>query len=83
VNLIPEPEITLEHFKSLFLDIINKHAPFRKYKIKGHDNPWFSEKLSDLIHDRDLAWSMENPKLSKKRKKKIKEIHQLFRMAIL
>ena len=37
--------------------IINKHAPFRKYKIKGRDNPWFSEQLSDLIHERDLAWA--------------------------
>lgn len=58
MNLIPDPEIALKYFKSLFLNIINKHAPFRKYKIKGCDNPWFSEKLSDLIHDRDLAWSM-------------------------
>ncbi len=40
VNLILEPEIVLQYFKSLFLDIINKHAPFRKYKIKGRDNPW-------------------------------------------
>ncbi len=47
----------LQYFKLLCLDIVNKHAPFRKYKIKGHDNPWFSEKFSDLIHERDLAWS--------------------------
>lgn len=57
VNLIPEPEIELQSFNSLLLDIINKHAPHRKYKIKGHDNQWFSEQLSDLIHERDLAWT--------------------------
>ena len=57
INLIPEPEIALQYFKSLLLDIINKHAPLRKHKIKGRDNPWFSEQLSELIHERDLAWA--------------------------
>lgn len=45
VSLIPDPEMVLRYFQLLFLDIINEHAPLRKYKVKGHDNPRFSELL--------------------------------------
>ena len=61
VNLIPEPELELQYFKSLFLDIINKHAPLRKYKIKGRNNPWFSEHATkQQMRREDYPWSGNN-----------------------
>lgn len=57
VCLIPDPEMALSYFKLLFLDVINRHAPLRKYRVKGRDNPWFSDQLSDIIHERNLAWA--------------------------
>jgi hypothetical protein len=57
VGLMPDPDMALSYFKSLFLDITNKHAPLRKYKVKGRVNPWFTDHLSDKIHERNLAWA--------------------------
>ncbi len=37
--------------------IINRHAPFKKFRVKGRDNPWFSEDLSVLIRERDVVWA--------------------------
>ena len=47
VCLMPDPDMVLSYFKSLFLDIINKHAPLRKYKVKGCVNPLFTDHLSE------------------------------------
>ena len=55
VGLMPDPDMALSYFKSLFLDITNKHAPLRKYKVKGRVDPWFTDHLSDKIHESNLA----------------------------
>ena len=55
---MPDSDMALSYFKSLFLDITNKHAPLRKYKVKGRVNPWFTDHLSDKIHERHLAWAI-------------------------
>ncbi len=39
------------------MGILNKHAPLRRFKVKGRNNPWFSDALSTLFHKRDLAWA--------------------------
>ena len=49
--------MALSYFKSLFSEVANKHAPLKKFKVKGRENPWFSDKLSDIIHKRDVAWA--------------------------
>ena len=52
---MPNPDMALSYFKSHFLDITNKHAPLRKYKVKGRVDPWFTDHLSDKIHESNLA----------------------------
>ena len=57
------------------MDIINTHTPLRKHKLKGRDNPWFSEQLYDLIHERDLAWAtVKKSKTSHLRNKCVSQI---------
>lgn len=44
-------------FMMFFSQIVNEHAPFRRFRVKGRNNPWFSSELSCIIHDRNLAWT--------------------------
>lgn len=57
IELIPDVETAWSFFSDSFQNIVNKHAPIRKYRVKGRDNPWFSPELSDSIHERNLAWA--------------------------
>lgn len=49
-------ETAWKFFHYVFFQIVNKHAPFCRFRVKGRDNPWFSSELS-FIHDRNLAWA--------------------------
>lgn len=56
IALIPDVETAWTFFKDGFMQIINTHAPHRKYRVKGRDNPWFFTVLADhAIHERNLA----------------------------
>lgn len=57
IDLIPDVETAWTFFNEGFTQIINTHAPFRRYRVKGHDNPWFSTELAEIIHERNLAWA--------------------------
>lgn len=57
VCLIPDVELAWSYFKDSFVGILNKHAPLRKFKVKGRNNPCFSDALSTLLHEWDLAWA--------------------------
>ena len=35
IELIDEVEMTWKYFHDVFLQLINKHAPMRKYRVKG------------------------------------------------
>lgn len=50
--------IAWQYFHTLFLKIVNRHAPVRTFRVKGRDNPWFSNELSELLHERNLAWAI-------------------------
>ncbi|KAI4830607.1 hypothetical protein KUCAC02_002226 [Chaenocephalus aceratus] len=39
------------------MKIIDRHAPLRKFRVKGRNNPWFSAELSSLLHERNNAWA--------------------------
>lgn len=34
-----------------------KHAPLRKFRVKGRNNPWFSPEIGSLLKERDVAWA--------------------------
>lgn len=46
-----------DYFYEAFYSLVNKHAPFKKYRVNGRRNPWFTPDLSALLHERDLAWA--------------------------
>lgn len=57
ISLINDVELAWKFFHDVFTNIINKHAPLRKFRVKGRDNPWFSSQLSTLLRERDVAWA--------------------------
>lgn len=52
IALIDDVEIALSFFQNGFLDILNRHAPIHKSRIKGRANPWFT-----VLHKRNVAWA--------------------------
>ena len=46
-----------ECFKTTFIQFIDKHAPLRRYRVCGKDNPWFNENIANLIRQVDSAWT--------------------------
>ena len=46
------------YFKTTFTQFIDKHAPLRRYRVSGKDNPWINENIANLIRQRDSAWFM-------------------------
>lgn len=55
INLIPDLEIAWEFFYANFSALVNKHAPLKRYRVKGRNNAWFSHPLSIMLHERNLA----------------------------
>ena len=51
VTLIPDVESAWSFFLDLLMPIIDKHAPVKKYVVKGRDNPWFSESLTTFMKE--------------------------------
>uniref|UniRef100_A0A0E9XRT2 Uncharacterized protein n=1 Tax=Anguilla anguilla TaxID=7936 RepID=A0A0E9XRT2_ANGAN len=50
-------DLAWNYFKTTFLALINKHAPLRRFRVSGKDNPWFNETISSSIRERDKAWA--------------------------
>ena len=40
-----------------FVSICDKHAPVKKFRIIGRDNPWVSDNLAELIRKRNISWA--------------------------
>lgn len=57
INLIPDLEIAWELFYASFSALVYKHAPLKRYRVKGRNNAWFSPLLSNMLHERNLAWA--------------------------
>ncbi len=57
ISLINDVELAWNFFHNAFIAIINKHAPIRKFRVKGRNNPWFTPELSGLLKLRDAAWA--------------------------
>ena len=48
IDLIPSVEDAWSFFKSNFLTILDKHAPFKKCRTKNRYSPWFTPDLTAL-----------------------------------
>jgi len=58
VALIPTVDEAVAFFQEQFVLIANKHAPFKRHRIKNRDNPWFSHELAQLIQSKNKQWSL-------------------------
>ena len=56
INTFPTLEMAWSFFKSTFGQIINKHAPLIKLRIKDRFSPWFSRDLAALIRQKNALW---------------------------
>ena len=52
-------------WKTLYLDILNKHAPVTKIKIKGNNLPYITSKVRRMIRQRDYLHKKANETGSK------------------
>ena len=50
-----DPEVALGCFMSLFMQIVNKHAPVRKTTVRANGAPWLGNDLKSLMKQRDQA----------------------------
>ncbi len=53
---IADPEVALSYFTDIFNSLENKHAPFKKYRVKRL-NPWLSPEIAEMLRKRDIAWT--------------------------
>ena len=51
-------EQALKHFTNSLVTIFDKHAPFKKFRIKDRSNPWVSSEPSVIPNTRDNAWAL-------------------------
>jgi len=56
IDLIPHVEDAWSFFKDAFITILNKHAPFKKHRIKNRHSPWFTPELNALSKSKNVLW---------------------------
>ena len=56
IDLIPSVEDAWSFFKSNFLTILDKHAPFKKCRTKNRYSPWFTPDLTALDQHKNILW---------------------------
>ena len=49
IDVCADVETAWSYFYLGFMKMIDRHAPLRKFRVKGRDNPWFSAELSSLL----------------------------------
>ena len=47
-------------WKSFFPDVLNKHAPLAKIRVKGNNLPYVTTQARRLIRQRDFLWKKAN-----------------------
>ena len=57
VSLIPDVCTAWDYFDMKFVSFCDKHAPVKKFRISGRDNPWFSDSLEEFIRKRNVSWA--------------------------
>uniref|UniRef100_A0A8K9X2D8 Reverse transcriptase domain-containing protein n=1 Tax=Oncorhynchus mykiss TaxID=8022 RepID=A0A8K9X2D8_ONCMY len=56
IDLIPSVEDAWIFFLNAFLTILNKHAPFKKFRTRNRYSPWFSSDLTALNQHKNILW---------------------------
>ncbi len=55
---ILDEESALEYFTKSFLSITDKHAPFKKLRLKNRSSSWFTPELESVFQERDNTWTL-------------------------
>ena len=53
VNFFDDFNDQVDAFNSLFLDVLNEHAPIKRIKIKSRPNPFITREIRELMRTRD------------------------------
>ncbi len=53
VSDIEDPDDSWVLWRKMFLDVCNKHVPFKTRKVKGYLPPWITPEYKELSHKRD------------------------------
>jgi len=56
-NLIPNVQDAWDFFYTEFINVVNKHAPWKTVRVKGNHLPWINSELISLFRERDKAWT--------------------------
>ena len=59
-NITAEPNEMWAMWKKFFLDVLNKHAPLTKIKVKGNNLPYIDSETRRLIRQRDYLKKKAN-----------------------
>ena len=62
-------------FENIHKDIINKHAPFRTFRVTRPATPWLNEEITKLMGDRDKY----KDKFNKDKKAETETIYKFLR----
>ena len=54
IDMPDDIDPAVEAWNCVFSDVINRHAPVKKTRIKGLHAPWLTTMLSDAMRDRDF-----------------------------
>lgn len=57
IYVIKDIDMAWKCFLDQLQTLINKHAPLRRFRVKGRSNPWFSSEIGNLLRERDVAWA--------------------------
>ena len=65
-------------FENIYTEIINRHAPFRTFRVTRPASPWLTDEIKKLMDDRDKYKN----KLNKDHKAETEEIYKYLRNAV-
>ena len=65
-------------FENIHRDIIDKHAPFRTFRVTRPASPWLNDKIKNLMDDRDK----QKDKFNHDKKPETEEIYKTLRNSV-
>ena len=78
IDLCADVETAWSYFYLGFMEIIDRHAPLRTFRVKGRHNPWFSANLSSLLHERNKAWAKARQSGSEVERLRFRQLRNSF-----
>lgn len=56
LSLIPDINNAWTFFYDSFIEIINKHAPIKKMRLRNRCSPWFNHDLAEQLRQKNFTW---------------------------